>query len=92
MSTVDLEGYIERMQEWEVIAEEAKAEADAIRDKVKAEMLARDTEELEAGRYIVRWTPVLSSRFDTASFKKQYGDLYQSFTKQVTSRRFSVAA
>ena len=92
MSTIDLEGYVEKMQEWDAIAEEAKAEADALRDKIKAEMLARDTEELEAGRYIVRWTPVLSSRFDTASFKKQYGDLYQSFTKQVASRRFSVAA
>ena len=92
MSTIDLEGYVEKMQEWDAIAEEAKAEADALRDKIKAEMLARDTEELKAGRFIVRWTSVLSSRFDTASFKKQYGDLYQSFMKQVSSRRFSVAA
>ncbi len=92
MSTVDLEQFIEKMQEWDALAEEAKAEADAIRDRIKAEMLARDTEELEAGRFIVRWTPVLSSRFDTAAFKKQYNDLYQSFTKQVSSKRFSIAA
>ena len=91
MSVNDLEIRIEKMQEWEALAEEAKAEAEALRDEIKAEMLERDTEELTAGRYIVRWTSVLSNRFDTTSFKKQYGDLYKSFTKQVSSKRFSVA-
>ena len=71
---------------------EAQAEAEAIRDSIKAEMLDRDTEELQAGKYIVRWTPVLSNRFDSTSFKKQYGELYKAFVKQVSSRRFSISA
>ena len=91
MSINDLEKRIEKMQEWEAIAEEAKAEADALRDEIKAEMLRRETEELAAGRFIVRWTSVLSNRFDTTEFKKQHIDLYKHFTKQVTSKRFSVA-
>ena len=91
MSVNDLEKRIEKMQEWEAIAEEAKAEADALRDEIKAEMLRRETEELAAGRFIVRWTSVLSNRFDTTEFKKQHIDLYKRFTKQVTSKRFSVA-
>ena len=90
MSINDLEKRIEKMQEWEALAEEASAEAEAIRDEIKAEMLDRDTEELSAGRFIVRWTSVLSNRFDTTAFKKQYGDLYKSFTKQIASKRFSV--
>ena len=91
MSINDLERRIEKMQEWESLAEEARAEAEALRDEIKAEMMERDTEELAAGRYIVRWTSVLSNRFDTTAFKKQYSDLYKSFTKQVASKRFSVA-
>ena len=91
MSVNELEKRIEKMQEWEALAEEARAEAEALRDEIKAEMQERDTEELAAGRYIVRWTSVLSNRFDTSAFKKQYNDLYQSFTKQVSSKRFSVA-
>ena len=91
MSINDLERRIEKMQEWEALAAEANAEAEALRDEIKAEMMERDTEELAAGRYIVRWTSVLSNRFDTTAFKKQYNDLYQSFTKQVSSKRFSVA-
>ena len=91
MSANELEKRIEKMQDWEALAEEAKAEAEALRDEIKAEMLSRDTEELAAGRYIVRWTSVLSNRFDTTAFKKQYNDLYKSFTKQVASKRFSIA-
>ena len=91
MSVNEIESRIAKMQEWEALAAEAAAEAEALRDSIKAEMLERDTEELEAGKYIVRWTSVLSNRFDSTAFKKQHSELYKSFTKQVASKRFSVA-
>ena len=77
MSNNEMEDRIQKLLEWEALAEEAKAEADAIRDEIKVEMLDRGTEELMAGRFIVRWTSVLSNRFDSAAFKKQYADLYK---------------
>ena len=82
---------IEELQELETFIEEIKAEAETIKDSIKAEMLDRDIEELTAGQYIIRWTSILSNRFDTTSFKKQFGDLYKSFTKQTSSRRFSIS-
>ena len=82
---------IEALNAWEALMEDAKAEADAIRDSIKQEMLDRDVEELTAGAYIIRWTSVLSNRFDTTGFKKVYGDLYKAFTKQTSSRRFSIS-
>ena len=66
-------------------------EAEAIRDEIKQEMMARDTEELEAGKYIVRWTSILSNRFDTTAFKKVMPDVYKAYTKQISSRRFSIS-
>ena len=92
MSRNELVAKIEALNEWEAVIEEAQAEAEAIRDSIKQEMLERDTEELTAGKYIVRWTSVLSNRFDTTSFKKVYGDLYKAFTKQSASRRFTISA
>lgn len=92
MSRNELIAKIEALNEWETVIEEAKAEADAIRDSIKQEMLERDTEELTAGQYIVRYTPVVTNRFDTAAFKKTYGELYKAFTKPSTSRRFSISA
>ena len=92
MSNNEMEVRIQKLLEWETLAEEAKAEADMIRDEIKCEMMNRGTEELMAGRFIVRWTSVLSNRFDSAAFKRQYSDLYQHFIKQVSSKRFSIAA
>ena len=71
--------------------EEAKAEVDSLRDQIKEEMMAQGTEEMEVGNYIVRYTPVLTNRFDTTSFKREHNDLYKQFTKQTASRRFSIA-
>lgn len=91
MSANEITTKIESLRELEELIEEAKAEAEAIRDEIKTEMLNRNTEELAAGQYIVRWTAILSNRFDTTGFKKMYGDLYKAFTKQSASRRFTIS-
>ena len=91
MSTIEITSKIEALKELESLIEEAKAEAEALRDEIKSEMLTRDTEELEAGQYIVRWTPVLSQRFDSTAFKKVMPDIYKAFTKQIASRRFTIS-
>ena len=91
MSTIEITSKIEALKDLESLIEEAKAEAEALRDEIKTEMLNRNTEELEVGQYIVRWTSVLSQRFDTTAFKKVMPDVYKAYTKQVTSRRFSIA-
>ena len=91
MSTHELTAQIESLRALEELIEEAKAEAETLRDAIKQEMLNRDTEELSAGQYIVRWTSVLSNRFDSTSFKKVMPEVYKAYTKQVASKRFSIA-
>lgn len=83
---------IELLNEYEAMLEELKAEADAIKNDIKREMEERDVEEMEVDQYIVRFTNVLSTRFDTKRFKEAMGeDVYNAFTKQVASKRFSIA-
>ena len=91
MSTTEITTKIESLRELEELIEEAKTEAETLRDEIKAEMLNRNTEEMTVGQYIIRWTSVLSNRFDTTGFKRAYGDLYKSFTKQTASRRFTIS-
>ena len=91
MSINDMEMKIAKLQEWEQLLEEAKAEVESLKDEIKAEMQSRNTEEMSAGRYIVRWTSVLSNRFDTTTFKREHAEMYKQYTKQTASRRFSVA-
>ena len=92
MSINEIEAKIAQLQEWEAIQEAAKKEADTLRDSIKAELLNRGRSEIVAGRFIVRLTPVISSRFDTAAFKKEHAEMYRMYSRQVESRRFSVSA
>lgn len=91
MSINEMQAKIETLKEWEALLEEAKAQVEALKDEIKAEMLTRNTEEMTAGKYIVRWTPVLSQRFDSTTFKKEHAKMYKQYTKQTSSRRFSIA-
>ena len=92
MSTIEITAKIEALKDLETLIEEAKAEAESLRDEIKAEMLNRDTEELSAGQYIVRYTTVLSNRFDSTAFKKVMPEVYKAYTKQTSSRRFTISA
>ena len=92
MSTTELTAQIESLRALEELIEEANAEAETLRDAIKQEMLNRDTEELSAGQYIVRWTSVLSQRFDSTKLKQTMPEIYKAYTKQVSSRRFTISA
>ena len=85
MSTNDLVMKVEKLKELEELLEEVKTEAESVRDEIKQEMLTQDTEELVAGQYIIRWTSVLTNRFDTTAFKKVLPDVYKAYTKQIAS-------
>ena len=88
MSKNEMISMIETMNNYDDLASKAKAKADAIREAIKEEMVRQNTEELVAGAYIVRFTNVISNRFDSTTFKRLYADLYKDFTKPVSSRRF----
>ena len=92
MSTIEITSKIEALKELETLIEEAKAEAETLRDEIKAEMLNRNTEEMIAGSYIIRWTSVLSQRFDSTAFKRAMPEVYKAYIKQISSRRFSISA
>ena len=68
-----------------------KAQITEREQAIKDEMESRELEELNLGNIIIRFTNILSNRFDTTAFKKLHKDLYNEFIKQVASRRFSIA-
>lgn len=90
MSTVDVVSKIEELKELEALIRDAEKEVEALKDEIKAEMTKRNTEELEAGRYTVRWTSVVSNRLDSTALKKEMGELYNRYVRQTESRRFSI--
>lgn len=91
MTTAEIITKIEELKEMEELIAEAQAEVETIKDALKKEMNEQDVEELIAGTHIIRWTTILSNRFDSTAFKKVMPDVYKAYTKQTTSRRFTIA-
>ncbi len=89
MSIHELEAKCRELRQLMALIEEAQAEAETIKDAIKAQM--GETEELRAGEYRVTWKPVKTSRLDTTALKKAVPDLVEKFTKTSTVRRFCVA-
>jgi len=85
----ELENKCRELRQLQALIEEAQAEAEAIKDAIKAHMGDSDT--AYAGEYKITWKAVTSSRIDTAALKKALPDVAQAFTRETTTRRFVVA-
>lgn len=89
MSINEMESKIRELRQLQALIEEAQAEAEAIKESIKAAM--GDSEALQAGEYKVTWKPVTSTRLDAAALRKALPDVAERFTRTTTTRRFTVA-
>ena len=89
MSMNEIEAKIKELRQLEALIDEANAEAEAIKDAIKAHM--GDSEELRAGEYKVTWKAVTTSRIDTAALRRAMPDIAAAFSRMTTTRRFTVA-
>ena len=89
MSTNELEMKIRELRQLQQLIEEAQAEAEGIKDAIKAHM--GDSEELRAGEYKVTWKPVTASRLDAVALRAALPEVAARFTRTSMTRRFVVA-
>lgn len=89
MSMNEIEAKCWELRQLQALIDEATAEADAIKDSIKAHM--GNSEELRAGEYKVTWKAVTSSRLDGKALKVALPEVAERFTTTTTSRRFCVA-
>ncbi len=90
MNKEDLINKVREIKELKLMIEDLEDEIKSIEDEIKAEMVLKGTQEMVVDIFEIRYTPVVSNRFDTKAFKEKYQDLYNQFTKVSESRRFSV--
>lgn len=90
MSVNEITSKAREIRELEALIAEAQAQAEALKDQIKAYM--GDSEQLQAGEYKISWKTVTTTRIDTAAIKKLFSteDL-EGYTKTTTVRRFSIA-
>ena len=91
MATNEMITKIEELKELEAMQDELKTMIESIKDDLKNALTEQGVEELEVGANIIRYTTVLSQRFDSTALKKKLPEIYGAYTKQVTSKRFSIS-
>lgn len=89
MSINELESKCRELRQLQALIDEAQAEADSIRDAIKAAMGA--SESMTAGEYKITWKNVTSVRIDTSALKKALPDVVERFSKTTTARSFCIA-
>ena len=89
MSISEMEVKARELRQLQALIEEAQAEAEAIKDAIKAAM--GDSESVQAGEYRITWKAVTSSRIDTSALRKALPDVAERFTKETVTRRCMIS-
>jgi predicted phage-related endonuclease len=87
-TALELNNNVKELQELRRMREELDAEIEGIEDILKQHMKDTGKYEIDALTGKVTWLESTSSRFDSASFKKELPDLYSRYSKPVTTRYF----
>ena len=88
-ATNDIIAKVQELMELRRMSEELQAEIDALQEAVKSFMGSEET--MIAGAFKVSYKSVTSSRLDSAALKRDMPNVAALYTKQTTTRRFTVS-
>lgn len=81
------------LKEYNQMKKQLDAQIKALQDECKEYMTENQLSELfnDDNSIVARYSEVISTTFDTTAFKKsEWAELYQEYTKKVTSMRFTL--
>lgn len=90
MDNLALDVTIKELRQLKRMSDELQKEITAAEDAIKAELTARETDEIITGEYKVTWKPIFSTRLDTKALKAEQPVVYDRYARQVETRRFTV--
>lgn len=80
---------VKKLFELESQKRELESAIDALKKELQEDLVEKDVDAIDTGRFIVRFTPVSSTRLDTARFKKDHISLFNEYSIESNYRRFS---
>ena len=88
MSIYELDTKVNTLRSLQSQIEALQAEAEAIKDSIKTEMVEQGAEVLTGNGWKASWKVVESSRLDTKALKAQAPEIYNRFTVCTRQSRF----
>lgn len=91
MSTMELDNKVSTLRELQSQIDALQAEAEAIRDAIKAEMVERGEEILTGNGWRATWKIIESTRFDSKALRAADPATYDRFTVCTRTSRFCIS-
>lgn len=89
----DINAIMKELAEYTALKEEMEMQIESLKDEVKSYMTENQVDEvLSDDGSKATWREVISNRFDSTAFKKDFLDIYKEYTKKTTSKRFTFNA
>lgn len=81
---------VEELKQLKTMLAELQNEIATAEDEIKKEMTEQGKDEIITDTFIVRYKTVSSNRIDTTAIKKDLPEVAKKYTKQTTSKRFTI--
>lgn len=91
MSIYELDAKVMELREIQAMISDLEAQAESIKDMVKAKMYDEGTEDLTGNGWHATWHTVTSSRLDSKKLKADHPELYSQYSKTSSTTRFTLA-
>jgi predicted phage-related endonuclease len=92
MTDRQIRNRLQKLQDLEQQIKDLEAKADDLRTEIKITMEDRETDEIKVTGFTVRWKEIISRRLDGTALKKALPDVWQTYSKETLSKRFTVTA
>ena len=86
-----LENRVKKLKALEAQQKALEKQIEELKKEIKEDMIQKGMEQQAAGDFIIRFSTVITSRFDSKRFQQEHAKLYGQYIKQTESHRFSIA-
>ena len=80
---------IKEIKEYQTMQDELKRQIEALKAEAIEYLESNEIDEYLCSEGKVTYKEVISSRFDSTSFKKDFGDIYAEYSRKTSSMRFT---
>lgn len=91
MTNKNMEKIITELKEYKLMKEDVESHIKELEDALKSEMETRQIDVLSVGIHKLTYKTITQKKFDSKALRAVNEDVYNSFLKQSSYKRFTVA-
>lgn len=88
-TTKNIDAIIAEIKEYQSIQDELKVQLEELKKQAIEYLSENEIDEYVSDSGKVTYREVISNRFDSTAFKKDFSDVYAEYTKKTSSMRFT---